>query len=150
MTFYPQGSAENLETKSYLNEVVEGTSRIPVPASTPANELKSIHTFVVQNGKTKVTSQVRCTYIDTLYINCLSICKTHNTHLVKIWRLIITISVEFLVHPSKTEAWLYLYDTHVFVFALEGNSYVFLWVLNVFQCEDKESIESWGKRSFLV
>ncbi|KAK2552797.1 IQ domain-containing protein H, partial [Acropora cervicornis] len=64
-----KGSAQNLETKSYLNEVVEGTSRIPVPASTPANELKSIHTFVVQNGKTKVTSQ---DYLNFKQHYCLS------------------------------------------------------------------------------
>ena len=32
--------------------------QIPVPASTPANELKSVHKFVIQNGKTRVTSQV--------------------------------------------------------------------------------------------
>ena len=30
MTFYPQGSGQNLETKSYLNEVVEGTSRVSI------------------------------------------------------------------------------------------------------------------------
>lgn len=64
-----KGSGQNLETKSYLNEVVEGTSRIPVPASTPANELKSIHTFVVQNGKTKVTSQ---DYLNFKQHYCLS------------------------------------------------------------------------------
>lgn len=30
MSVYPQGSAQNLETKSYLSEVIEGTSRVSV------------------------------------------------------------------------------------------------------------------------
>lgn len=38
--------------------VLLNVCQIPVPASTPANELKSVHKFVIQNGKTRVTSQV--------------------------------------------------------------------------------------------
>ena len=44
---------------TYLKAVFH-VCQIPVPASTPANELKSVHKFVIQNGKTRVTSQVHC------------------------------------------------------------------------------------------
>ena len=37
-----------------------------MPASTPANELKSVHKFVIQNGKTRVTSQVNSQVQDPL------------------------------------------------------------------------------------
>ena len=40
-----------------------------------------------------------------------------------------------------------MYDTHIFIFALEGNSFVFPRVLNVFQCEDK-ALRADGKEAF--
>ena len=33
--------------------------QIPAPVPTPASELKSVHKFAIQNGKTRVTSQVK-------------------------------------------------------------------------------------------
>lgn len=48
--------------------------QIPVPASTPANELKSVHKFVIQNGKTRVTSQVSLLIKRATWRACVGCC----------------------------------------------------------------------------
>ncbi|KAJ7365834.1 hypothetical protein OS493_002555 [Desmophyllum pertusum] len=64
-----RGWTQNSKMKPLPVKAIEGPHSIPVPASTPANELKSVHKFVIQNGKTRVTSQ---DYLDFKQHYCLS------------------------------------------------------------------------------
>lgn len=64
-----EGSTQNSKMIPASLKAIEGPNRIPVPASTPANELKSVHMFVVQNGRTRVTSQ---DYLNFKQHYCLS------------------------------------------------------------------------------
>ena len=62
--------------------------QIPVPASTPANELKSVHKFVIQNGKTRITSQV-CPLCKTII--SVSLCSVAASHYLAVFRTVSTI-----------------------------------------------------------
>lgn len=64
-----RGWTQNSKMKPLPVKAIEGPDTIPVPASTPANELKSVHKFVIQNGKTRITSQ---DYLDFKQHYCLS------------------------------------------------------------------------------
>lgn len=64
-----RGWTQNSKMKPLPLKAIEAPNMIPVPASTPANELKSVHKFVIQNGKTRVTSQ---DYLDFKQHYCLS------------------------------------------------------------------------------
>ena len=64
--------------------------QIPVPASTPANELKSVHKFVIQNGKTRITSQV-CVCPLCKTIISVSLCSVAASHYLAVFRTVSTI-----------------------------------------------------------
>ncbi|EDO37640.1 predicted protein, partial [Nematostella vectensis] len=65
----PGQSNRSLRSCEYIVTQTLPSTEVPAPVPTPASELKSVHKFVIQNGKTRVTSQ---DYLNFKQHYCLS------------------------------------------------------------------------------
>ena len=110
--------------------------QIPVPASTPANELKSVHKFVIQNGKTRITSQV-CPF-------CKAIWSLASVHYLTVFTVgLMTSSSLFCfisLAPSFSEPADFMWPIRSFHQLLSGLTCTCTCTMYLFSCEHYRAV----------